>query len=223
MRTAYVFDAYGTLFDVHSAVHRHVEQIGPDATRLSDIWRTKQLEYSWVCTLIGDYQDFWALTEQALDFAMSKIGIRQKDLREQLLDAYRRLDCYPEVLATLAALKAKGAKLGILSNGSTAMLQAAVSSANLSGVFDNIWSVDAVREFKPAAAVYTMVTRQWDLPASEVVFISSNRWDIAGAAQFGFHAIWINRTNQTEEYRAHPPKHVLRSLAELISGTKPSE
>ena len=129
--SAYVFDAYGTLFDVHAAVRRFAGEIGPDGQQLSEIWRAKQLEYSWVRTLMGAYQDFWALTEQALDHAFAKVPSADKSLRQKLLDAYWKLDCYPEVPAILRALKADGAKVAILSNGSPAMLEAAVRSAAL--------------------------------------------------------------------------------------------
>ncbi|MEP6567527.1 MAG: haloacid dehalogenase type II, partial [Mesorhizobium sp.] len=140
---AYVFDAYGTLFDVHAAVRRHADAIGPDGQLLSELWRAKQLEYSWVRTLMGAYADFWQLTEQALDFALRKFPSADPSLKAKLLDAYWRLDCYPEVPAVLKALKASGARLAILSNGSPEMLQAAVKSAALDQVLDDIYSVDA--------------------------------------------------------------------------------
>lgn len=145
---AFVFDAYGTLFDVHAAVRRHAAAIGPEGQLLSDIWRAKQLEYSWVRSLMGSYADFWQLTEQALDFAFDKVPSADRSLRQDLLDAYWRLDCYPEVPAVLKALKAEGARLAILSNGSPAMLEAAVRSAALDTVLDDIFSVDQVQKFK---------------------------------------------------------------------------
>jgi 2-haloacid dehalogenase len=165
---AYVFDAYGTLFDVHAAVRRHADQIGPDGQLLSEIWRAKQLEYSWVRTLMGAYADFWQLTEQALDFALRKVPSADKGLRAKLLDAYWRLDCYPEVPAVLKALKASGAKLAILSNGSPEMLEAAVKSAALDQVLDDIYSVDAVKRFKTDPSVYDRLA---SLPRRGVVSI----------------------------------------------------
>ncbi|RUM97364.1 haloacid dehalogenase type II [Pseudaminobacter arsenicus] len=216
--TAYVFDAYGTLFDVHAAVRRHSVKVGPDAQQLSDIWRAKQLEYSWVRTLMGSFMDFWQLTEQALDFAFAKVPSADPQLRQDLLEAYWQLDCYPEVPAVLKALKADGARLAILSNGSTAMLEAAVKSAALDQVLDDIFSVDAVRRFKSDPAVYDMVTTAWRLYPDAVSFQSSNRWDVAGAARFGFRTVWINRSSQPDEYRDLQPDLILPSLEGLPTG-----
>jgi 2-haloacid dehalogenase len=213
--SAYVFDAYGTLFDVHAAVRRHAARIGPDGQMLSEIWRAKQLEYSWTRTLMGAYQDFWALTEQALDFALRKVPTADPALRADLLDAYWHLDCYPEVPAVLKALKADGARLAILSNGSPAMLEAAVLSAALDNVLDAVFSVDAVKRFKTDASVYDLVTTNWRLYPSAVSFQSSNRWDIAGAAKFGFRTVWINRADQPDEYADLPPDVILSSLEGL--------
>jgi 2-haloacid dehalogenase len=215
--TAFVFDAYGTLFDVHAAVRRHAAAIGPDGQLLSDIWRAKQLEYSWVRSLMGSYVDFWQLTEQALDFAFLKVPSADRNLRQELLDAYWHLDCYPEVPAVLKALKDSGARLAILSNGSPAMLEAAVKSAALDQVLDDIFSVDAILRFKPAPEVYDMVTTGWRLYPHAVSFQSSNRWDVAGATRFGFRTVWINRTNQPDEYRDLQPGLILPSLNGLLT------
>jgi len=215
--TAFVFDAYGTLFDVHAAVRRHAAAIGPDGQLLSEIWRAKQLEYSWVRSLMGAYVDFWQLTEQSLDFAFRKVPSADTSLRQDLLDAYWHLDCYPEVPAVLRALKAEGARLAILSNGSPAMLEAAVRSAALDQVLDDIFSVDAVRRFKTDPAVYDMVTTGWRLYPHAVSFQSSNRWDVAGATRFGFHTVWINRTDQPDEYGDLKPSLILRSLNGLLT------
>ncbi len=214
---AYVFDAYGTLFDVHAAVRRHAGRVGADAQLLSEIWRAKQLEYSWVRSLMGRYVDFWSLTEQALDFAFEKVGGVDPALKADLLEAYWTLDCYPEVPSVLKTLKEDGARIAILSNGSPAMLAAAVSSAALDSVIDEIFSVDAIRRFKTDPAVYDMVTTQWRLYPDAVSFQSSNRWDIAGASAFGFRTVWINRSAQPDEYRDHPPRLILPSLKGLIT------
>ena len=213
--SAYVFDAYGTLFDVHAAVRRHAEAIGPDGQLLSEIWRAKQLEYSWVRTLMGAYTDFWQLTEQALDHAFARVPSADRSQRQNLLDAYWRLDCYPEVPSVLKALKADGARLSILSNGSPAMLEAAVKSAGLDRVLDDVFSVDAVRKFKTDPAVYDIVTTTLRLYPNAVSFQSSNRWDVAGAAKFGFRTVWINRAGQPDEYLDHPPSVILASLGGL--------
>jgi len=214
---AYVFDAYGTLFDVHAAVRRHAEAIGPDGQLLSEIWRTKQLEYSWVRSLMGAYADFWQLTEQALDFALAKVPSADPALRAQLLDAYWRLDCYPEVPSVLKALKASGARLAILSNGSPAMLEQAVKSAALDQILDDVFSVDTVRRFKTDPAVYDIVTTAWRLYPDAVSFQSSNRWDVAGATKAGFRTVWINRAGQPDEYADLPPHLILPSLEGLLT------
>jgi len=217
--SAFVFDAYGTLFDVHAAVRRHAGEIGPDGQLLSEIWRAKQLEYSWTRTLMGAYADFWQLTEQALDFAFRKVPSADPKHRASLLDAYMRLDCYPEVPAVLKALKAEGARVAILSNGSPAMLEAAVRSAALDLVVDDIFSVDQVRRFKTDPTVYDLVTTAWRLYPGKVSFQSSNRWDVAGAARFGFRTVWINRSGQPDEYADLPPEMILPSLDGLAAAS----
>ena len=214
--SAYVFDAYGTLFDVHAAVRRHAGAVGPDGQLLSEIWRAKQLEYSWVRTLAGAYADFWQLTEQALDYALQRVPSADPGLRDKLLEAYWHLDCYPEVPAVLKSLKSEGARLAILSNGSPAMLDAAVKSAALDQVLDDVFSVDAIGRFKTDPSVYELVTTSWRLYADAVSFQSSNRWDVAGAAQFGFRTVWINRTAQPDEYKGFGPDLILPSLEGLL-------
>ncbi|MCC0030593.1 MAG: haloacid dehalogenase type II [Brucellaceae bacterium] len=214
--SAYVFDAYGTLFDVHAAVRKHADKVGPDGQRLSELWRAKQLEYSWILTLMGDYRDFWVLTERALDFAFAAVPSADPALRQTLLDAYWSLDCYEEVPRVLRALKESGAKVAILSNGSPGMLDAAVKSAALDGVIDKVFSVDEIAKFKTAPAVYDMVTTEWRLYPDAVSFQSSNRWDIAGAQKFGFRTVWINRAGAPDEYPDNPPALVLKSLDGLV-------
>lgn len=214
---AYVFDAYGTLFDVHAAVRRHAGEMGPDAALFSEIWRAKQLEYSWVRSLMGAYRDFWALTEEALDYTFARVPSADRKLRDRLLEAYWRLDCYPEVPAVLKALKAEGARLAILSNGSPAMLESAVRSAALDQVLDDVFSVDAVRRYKADPAVYDMVTTAWRIYPDAISFQSSNRWDIAGARKFGFRTVWLNRAGQPDEYLDLSPDLVLPSLHGLLT------
>jgi 2-haloacid dehalogenase len=212
---AYVFDAYGTLFDVHAAVRRHAEALGDRGPALSELWRAKQLEYSWVRSLMGAYQDFWALTEQALDFAIARQGGVDPALRDRLLEAYWSLDSYPEVPAVLKALKARGVKLAILSNGSPDMLASAVRNAALDDILDDVFSVDQLRMFKTAPAVYDLVTTAYRAYPDAISFQSSNRWDVAGAAKFGFRSVWINRSGMPEEYRDLSPALVLPSLDRL--------
>ena len=211
----YVFDAYGTLFDVHAAVRKHADSLGPDGPRLSEIWRTKQLEYSWIRTLMGSYADFWRLTEEALDYALSATPGVDASCRDKLLEAYWTLDCYPEVPEVLARLREKDARIAILSNGSPDMLSAAVDSAGLAGFFDAVLSVEAVKTFKTAPQVYRMVTDTFDVAPAEVSFQSSNRWDIAGAHKFGFHTVWINRAGLPNEYQNYGPSREISDLKNL--------
>ncbi len=217
MHAVYVFDAYGTLFDVHAAVRRHAGRLGPDADRLSALWRQKQLEYSWTRALSGHYRDFWALTENALDFALAKTPSAPKAMREDLLDAYRTLDAYPEVISVLSSLKAAGAQTAILSNGSQAMLEMAVKAAEIGGLLDDVLSVDALATYKPLPAVYELVTTRFRVFPSAVSFQSSNRWDVAGGTAFGFRTVWINRTDEPDEYVDLPPAVRLASLDGLAT------
>ena len=211
----YVFDAYGTLFDVHSAVARHREAVGPQAERLSELWRTKQLEYSWVLSLMGEYRDFWALTQEALDFAAARCGGISASVRADLLGAYQTLSAFPDALPCLQRLKASGARTAILSNGSPAMLEAAVHSAGLGGVLDACLSVDSVRVFKTAPAAYGLVGGHFGVEPPQVSFQSSNRWDVAGAARAGFATVWINRGHMPEEYPGLGSGRVLGGLAQV--------
>lgn len=200
----YAFDAYGTLFDVHSAVSRHKHLVSPDdeniAARVSEVWRNKQLEYSWTRNSMGQYREFWQLTEQALDFALEVTPGAQKSAKAKLLSAYQTLDAYEDVADTLRQLKDSGAKTAILSNGSPAMLASAVSHANLSELLDEVISVHPIETYKATQKVYALVTDAFGVDARQVSFQSSNRWDIAGAKTFGFYCQWINRTRQPDEY-----------------------
>ncbi len=213
---AYLFDAYGTLFDIHAAVARLAEKAGPDGEQLSRVWRAKQLEYSWVRTLLDQYLDFWTLTEQALDHAFAVVPSVDRSLRGPLLDAYRTLDCFPEVGAVLRHLKRANARLAILSNGSPAMLESAVRSAGLDGMLDAWFSVDAVKRFKTHPDAYAIYRGTWQMEPAEISFVSSNRWDIAGAYRFGFRTIWINRSGMPDEYADCAPDLILDSLTSLV-------
>lgn len=211
----YVFDAYGTLFDVHSAVARHRQLVGLQAERLSDLWRAKQLEYTWVRSLMGAYQDFDALTEHALDYAAARCGGISPQARTALLEAYRRLDAFSDAAPALARLRSAGAKCVILSNGTPESLACAVASAGLSPWLDESLSVDTLKIFKTAPQAYELVGRRYGVVPSEVWFQSSNRWDIAGARKFGFRTNWINRLGAPNEYGDLAPDNVLRSLEDL--------
>jgi 2-haloacid dehalogenase len=213
----YVFDAYGTLFDVHAAIARHRAAAGPDADRLSEIWRLKQLEYSWTLTLAGRYLDFWTLTERALDYAFARVPSVDRALRPKLLEAYLTLDAYPDARAALIALKARGLSTAILSNGSPRMLGAAVEASGMTGLLDAVLSVDALHAYKPRPEIYALVTDRFGISPDHVVFVSSNRWDVMGAAAFGFRPLWVNRTRMPDEYAEQPPLRVVPDLSIVAS------
>jgi 2-haloacid dehalogenase len=214
---AYVFDAYGTLFDVHSAVRRHVDAIGRErGGRLSDLWRQKQLEYSWIRALSGRYRDFEATTAEALDFAVAVVAPECAALKPALMDAYHRLDAYPEVAAILTSLKARGAHTAILSNGTPAMLASAIASAGLGALVDVTLSVDSVPTYKTDPRVYQLAVDALGVAPAGISFQSSNRWDVAGAVAFGFSAVWVNRAGSPDEYPDLAPAAVIRSLTELL-------
>jgi 2-haloacid dehalogenase len=219
MLTTYVFDAYGTLFDVHAAIAHHRAAAGPDAERCSDIWRTKQLEYTWTLTLAGRYVDFWTLTERALDYALARVPTVNRALRPQLLDAYLRLKAFPDARQTVADLKARAARLAILSNGTPLMLSRAIEAAGMTGLFDAVLSVDALRAYKPRPEVYALVTERFSIKAEQVAFVSSNRWDVMGAASFGFRPLWLNRAGLPDEYADFAPLREIDSLAGLTDLT----
>jgi 2-haloacid dehalogenase len=214
---AYVFDGYGTLFDVHAAVRRHAERAGPEGQLLSEIWRAKQLEYSWTRALMGSYRDFQTLTEEALDYSFARVPSVDRSLRGDLLAAYRALDCFPEVPHVLRTLKDRGMRVAILSNGSPGMLETAIRHNAIESVVDDVFSVDAVRTYKTSPDVYDLVTTAYRIYPSAVSFQSSNRWDVAGATKFGFRGVWINRYNRPDEYHDLKPSVVLRSLEGLVS------
>jgi len=215
---AFVFDAYGTLFNVHAAIDRYRAAVGPDADRFSELWRTKQLEYTWTLTLAGQYLDFWTLTERALDYAFTRLPSVDRALRSSLLDAYMTLDAFPDARAMLRELKLRGRTTAILSNGSPQMLAAAVAAAQLHEDFDAVLSVDLVRMYKPRPEVYRLVTNQFGVAPADVVFVSSNRWDVMGAGAFGFRAVWVNRAAMPEEYADQvTPTAVLSDLGSLLA------
>jgi 2-haloacid dehalogenase len=213
----YVFDAYGTLFDVHAAISRHRDSAGPEADRFSEIWRTKQLEYAWMLSAAGHYVDFWTLTERALDYAFARCPTVDRALRARLLDAYFSLDAFPEAREALRALGAQGLKTAILSNGNPRMLEGAVTAAQIGGDLDAVLSVDAIRIYKPQPAVYAMVTERFGVAPADVAFVSSNRWDVMGATAFGFRCVWVNRANMPDEYPELAPIKVVRDLASLAT------
>jgi 2-haloacid dehalogenase len=212
----YVFDAYGTLFDVHSAVGRHRDLVGPQADRLSEIWRAKQLEYAWIRTLTGAHRGFWKLTQESLDYAAAMCGGISAEARAALLSAYETLDAYPDVKPTLQALKARGARCVLLSNGTPPMLSKAVKSADVADLLEESISVEAVGVYKTHPRAYELVEKRYGVKPKGAIFLSSNRWDIAGATKFGFRAIWVNRTHAPDEYAELAPAAVIPGLAPLL-------
>src|ERR1700688_2579315 len=211
----YVFDAYGTLFDVHAAIARHRAAAGPDAERFSEVWRLKQLEYAWTFTLAGHYSDFWTLTERALDYAFDRVPTVSRALRGKLLDAYLTLDAFADARAALTELKARGLRIAILSNGTPHMLEAAVQASGIAPLCDAVLSVDVVRMYKPRPEVYALVTDRFGVKPGEVVFVSSNRWDIMGAASFGSRALWVNGAGMPQDSQREPPVHTVSDLSAL--------
>lgn len=210
---AYVFDAYGTLFDVHSVIEAG-RAITPDPQALSNLWRQKQLEYTWLRSLMDRYEDFWAVTESALRFAVRRLGITATEGElATLMDAYLALAPFPEVGRALARLA--GTPLGILSNGSPRMLEAALRSSGLAGVFQHVLSVDAVKTYKPSPGVYALGPRAVGVPAAEILFVSSNAWDVAGAKAFGYRACWCNRAKAPMEVLGITPDHEVARLDEI--------
>jgi 2-haloacid dehalogenase len=213
----YVFDAYGTLFNVHAAIGRFRAAAGPEADRMSETWRAKQLEYSWTLTLAGRYAEFWTLTERALDYALTRFPSVDKALRPKLLEAYFQLDAFPDARAALRALKAKGHETGILSNGSPNMLKGAVDAAGVGADLDAVISVDTLKMFKPRPEVYGLVTDHFKCKPADVTFVSSNRWDVMASVSVGFHGLWINRGKVPDEYFDFPPERELNDLNELVA------
>jgi 2-haloacid dehalogenase len=208
----YVFDAYGTLFDVHSVVDAGAA-ITADPTALSTLWRQKQLEYTWLRSLMGRYEDFWAVTEAALRYAVRRLDIAASEAQiRALMDAYLHLACFPDVREALAPLSPPRA---ILSNGSPAMLEAVVHSSGLASLLDHVISVDRVRIYKPAAVVYALGPATLGIPAEELLFVSSNAWDVAGAKAFGYRVAWCNRFDAPAETLGLDADYVVRSLRDL--------
>jgi 2-haloacid dehalogenase len=209
----FIFDAYGTLFDVHSVIAA-CQTVAPDAAALSATWRAKQLEYTWLRALMGRYEDFWAITEAALRFALQRHGITLDATQyTRLLEEYYRLSPYPEVPAALQRLQPY--PLAVLSNGTLHMLHAVLEHNNLQGVFTQVLSVDPLRTFKPHPLVYALAPHHLQLPKEALVFVSSNAFDVIGAKAFGFHVVWINRTNAPLDELGWQPDVVIQRLDQL--------
>ncbi|MGA3306328.1 MAG: haloacid dehalogenase type II [Stellaceae bacterium] len=213
--SACVFDAYGTLLDVTSAAKRCRDALGAKADDLSALWRAKQLEYSWLRSLMGRHADFWQVTGEALDYAMETLGIEETGLRTRLMELYLVLSAYPDAKTTLEALKRAGRPAAILSNGSPMMLAAAVKSAGIGDLLAHAISVEDCGIYKPHPSVYALATSRLGLAAERICFVSSNAWDAAGAALFGFRVAWVNRAGAKPERLPATPEAEIQSLAEL--------
>lgn len=217
MIRAAVFDAYGTLLDVNAAMRAHAARLGPDWERISQEWRAKHIEYTWVRSLAGpaQHRDFWTLAQESLAVIAARHSITDQALLADVLKAYRRLDAYPEVADTLRALSAKGIGRAILSNGEPGMLADAVQAAGIADLLDAVLSVESVGVFKPDHRVYALATTRFGVAASEIAFVSSNPWDAFGARTFGFRVFWVNRTRQPDEYGLRGTVTELRDLRGL--------
>lgn len=212
---ACVFDAYGTLFDVYSVADGVRTAVGDKADTVTAAWRQKQLEYSWLRSLMGAHVDFWQVTRDALDFALSAAGNDDDAMRDKLMGLYLTLAPYPEVTSVLTKLRDAGRLRAILSNGAPEMLGAAVSSAKLDALLDEVLSIENVGIYKPSTRVYQMAVDKLGCSADEVCFMSSNAWDAAGAAHFGFRVVWVNRFGQVRERLPGTPAHEVTSLNAL--------
>ena len=215
-----IFDAYGTLFDVTSATRivaneEKYSSFPNHSVKVSNSWRIKQLEYSWLRNIMHEYIDFWQITKDALDFALEENQIKNEKLRQRLLDVYWNLSAYPEAHDVLTRLKANNIQTGILSNGSKQMLNSAVVSANLKNFLDKIISIDGIEIYKPDPKVYQMVLDQFNCKIEEVLFISSNGWDIAGASKFGFTTLWVNRNLIPKDRLTFMPNKITNNLSTI--------
>ena len=213
---ALLFDAYGTLFDVHSVVTRSGAGIAGDVPALSQLWRQKQLEFTWLRALMDRYQDFWQITEAALQTALAQLGIKANESQiRQLMDAYLAPAVFPDASRALRALG--DVPKSILSNGSPMMLEAAVGNSGLGSYFSNLISVDQVKSYKPSPVVYQLGTQALHLPAAEILFVSSNAWDAAGAKAFGYRVCWCNRLGREMDQLGFAPDMVVTSLDQIMS------
>ena len=219
-KSVYVFDAYGTLFDVNAAARSAAADpafasLAANWPAVAANWRAKQLEYTWLRAIAGHHCDFWQVTQDGLDWALETAKLGDPALRQRLLELYWELDAFPEAFAVLTRLRLEGAKTAILSNGSSAMLDAAVTSAGLADVLDAVLSVEDAGVFKPHASVYDLVGARFDCTPNDVLFVSSNGWDAAGAAGYGFTTAWVNRTGAPIDRLYATPHHIMNDLTPI--------
>ena len=212
---AIIFDAYGTLFDVNSAAEKCKDKIGDKWEGFANFWRTTQLEYTWLRSLMDRHKDFWQVTKDSLDKSMRTFNI-DTSMRNELLDLYKTLSPYKEVPETLKTLKEKKFKLGILSNGTPSLLDELVKSNHLEKLFDDIFSIEQVGVYKPSSRVYDMPIKKYNIDKSEVAFLSANTWDVSGGGNYGYQSIWVNRNNNIFDNLDFRPKYQITDLNKLI-------
>ena len=213
---AIIFDAYGTLFDVNSAAEKCKDKIGDKWEPFANFWRTTQLEYTWLRSLMGRHKDFWQVTEDSLDKSMKAFNI-DSSMKNELLNLYKILSPYKEVSETLKALKEKKFKLAILSNGTPSLLNELVKSNNLNDLFDDIFSIEEVGVYKPVSKVYDIPVKKYKIKKDEIAFLSANTWDVSGGGNYGYQAIWVNRNNNIFDNLDYKPTNEIKSLKELTN------
>ena len=213
---AIIFDAYGTLFDVNSAAEKCKDKIGDKWEPFANFWRTTQLEYTWLRSLMGRHKDFWQVTEDSLDKSMKAFNI-DSSMKNELLNLYKILSPYKEVSETLKALKEKKFKLAILSNGTPSLLNELVKSNNLNNLFDDIFSIEEVGVYKPDSKVYDIPVKKYKIKKDEIAFLSANTWDVSGGGNYGYQAIWVNRNNNIFDNLDYKPTNEIKSLKELTN------
>ena len=212
---AIIFDAYGTLFDVNSAAEKCKDKIGDKWESFANFWRTTQLEYTWLRSLMKKHKDFWQVTEDSLDKSMKTFNI-DSSMKNELLDLYKKLSPYFEVKGVLKSLKEKKYKLAILSNGTPSLLNELVKSNNLENIFDDLFSIEEVGIYKPDSKVYDMPIKKYQIKANEIAFLSSNTWDVSGGGNYGYNAIWVNRNKSIFDNLDYKPKNEVSNLTQLV-------
>ena len=212
---AIIFDAYGTLFDVNSAAEKSKNKIGDKWEAFANYWRTTQLEYTWLRSLMRRHKDFWQITEDSLDKSMKVFNI-DKDMKTELLNLYKKLSPFSEVKETLENLKKKEIKLSILSNGTPELLNELVVSNKLDAIFDDIFSIEEVRIYKPDSKVYDLPVNKYKIKPNEIIFLSANTWDVSGGGNYGYNSVWVNRNNTVFDNLDYKPFKEIKSLQQLL-------
>jgi 2-haloacid dehalogenase len=212
---AIIFDAYGTLFDVNSAAEKSKNKIGDKWEAFANYWRTTQLEYTWLRSLMHRHKDFWQITEDSLDKSMKVFNIN-KDMKTELLNLYKKLSPFSEVKETLENLKKKDMKLSILSNGTPELLNTLVVSNKLDAIFDDIFSIEEVRIYKPDSKVYDLPVNKYKIKPDEIIFLSANTWDVSGGGNYGYNSVWVNRNNTVFDNLDYKPFKEIKSLQQLL-------